>query len=73
MTPARLLECLAVLAWSKSGLAKQLGRPEATVRQWERGLVRIPEDVAEWLEIRAEHAAKYPPPVRPARDPENAT
>ncbi|MFZ4410991.1 MAG: hypothetical protein ACOYOH_26850, partial [Paracraurococcus sp.] len=30
-------------------LADALARPEGTVRQWARGAVRIPEDVAAWL------------------------
>lgn len=64
MTPTRLRECLALLAWSQRGLAALLGRQEGTVRQWARGVVQIPAEVATWLEARARHAERYPPPVR---------
>lgn len=65
MSPTRLRECLALLRWSQRGLADALNRQEGTVRQWARGAVQIPDDVAQWLEIRAKHAERYPPPVRP--------
>jgi hypothetical protein len=45
-------------------LADALDRPESTVRQWARSAVQIPEDVARWLEVRAKHADKHPPPAR---------
>lgn len=64
MTPTRLRECLAALDWTQRGLARLLERPEGTVRQWARGVVQIPNEVARWLEIRAKHAEKYPPPAR---------
>lgn len=68
MTPTRLRECLALLAWSQRGLASLLGRQEGTVRQWARGVVQIPDDVARWLEVRSKHAQKYPPPTRGVSD-----
>lgn len=64
MTPARLAECLALLRWSQRGLAAALGRPEATVRQWLAGKVRVPEPVGAWLETLAEAHARNPPPGR---------
>ncbi len=64
MTPTRLRECLDLLHWSQRGLARILGRDAGTVRQWARGAVVIPVDVAAWLEKRATHASKTPPPVR---------
>jgi transcriptional regulator with XRE-family HTH domain len=64
MTPTRLRECLALLRWSQRGLADALGRPEGTVRQWARGAVRIPDDVAAWLEKAGRWHAKNPPPAR---------
>ncbi len=64
MTPSRLRECLDTLGWSQRGLAATLERQEGTVRQWARGVVQIPNDVAAWLEVRAKHAEKYPPPHR---------
>jgi len=50
MTPTRFRQILAALEWRQRGLARILDRPEGTVRQWARGAVRIPEDVAAWLE-----------------------
>ena len=64
MTPTRLRECLALLRWSQRGLADALDRPEGTVRQWARGAVQIPADVAAWLEVRAKHAERHPAPCR---------
>ncbi len=64
MTPARFRECLALLRWSQRGLADALGRPEGTVRQWARGAVRVPDDVARWLEAAARWHERHPPPVR---------
>lgn len=64
MTPTRLRECLALLRWSQRGLADALQRPEGTVRQWARGAVQIPADVARWLEQCARFHAKHPPPQR---------
>jgi hypothetical protein len=64
MTPTRLRECLDLLHWSQRGLARILDRDEGTVRQWARGAVVIPVDVAAWLQARATHASKTPPPVR---------
>jgi DNA-binding transcriptional regulator YdaS (Cro superfamily) len=66
MTPDRLRESLALLGWTQRGLARLLGRQEGTVRQWARGAVTIPADVAAWIEQRARHAARTPPPRRPA-------
>lgn len=64
MTPDRLRECLAALHWSQRGLADVLQRDEGSVRQWARGKVRIPPDVAVWLEDRAAHAERTPAPER---------
>lgn len=64
MTPDRLRECLAALDWTQRGLARLLQRPEGTVRQWARGAVQIPQAVAAWLETRARHAERHPPPSR---------
>jgi plasmid maintenance system antidote protein VapI len=75
MTPTALREALALLRWSQRGLADQLQRPEGTVRQWARGTVQIPPDVAAWLARIAPRAgelhdqlerllAENPPPMR---------
>ena len=64
MTPTRLRECLDALRWSQRGLADALSRPEGTVRQWARGAVRIPDDVAVWLEKAGRWHERNPPPAR---------
>lgn len=64
MTPDRLRDCLALLGWTQRGLARILSRGDGTVRQWARGAVRVPDDVAAWLEARAINAEQTPPPVR---------
>ena len=64
MTPDRLRACLDALHWTQRGLARILNRPEGTVRQWARGAVRIPPDVAEWLEQVASLIQSAPPPRR---------
>ena len=64
MTPNRLRECLESLVWTQRGLARILSRQEGTVRQWARGVVKIPDEVASWLEVRARHAERHPPPNR---------
>ena len=64
MTPTRLRQCINALYWTQRGLAALLRRPEGTVRQWARGTVKIPPEVAEWLEARAQHAEATPPPLR---------
>jgi DNA-binding transcriptional regulator YdaS (Cro superfamily) len=69
LTPTRFRECLAVLRWSQRGLADVLGRPEGTVRQWARGTVQIPDDVAVWLERAACWHVANPPPRRNRPEP----
>ena len=64
MTPTRLRECLTALDWTQRGLARLLDRPEGTVRQWARGAVQIPADVAVWLDKLARHHERNPPPER---------
>lgn len=80
MTPASFRESLALLRWTQRGLARALGRPEGTVRQWARGDVQVPDDVATWLQAVAPKAAriharmdellaKLPPPRRKEKRP----
>ena len=70
MTPARLLHHRATLRMTRAQLAAHLGRGEGTLRQWEAGTVRIPDDVANWLENLAGWFAINPPPQRKsASDP----
>ena len=78
MTPTRLRECLDALQWSQRGFSRVLGREEGTVRQWARGAVKVPQDVAEWLEaimrLRPPHRAmdRSPAPTPPPGPPNAA-
>lgn len=64
MTPTRLAECLGVLHWPVQRLAAILGRQRSTVRQWLAGQVRVPADVAAWIEAAARWHEQHPPPSR---------
>jgi transcriptional regulator with XRE-family HTH domain len=64
MSPTRLRECLEALNWTQRGLARVLERQEGTVRQWARGVVQIPADVAAWLDKLAHYHERNPPPER---------
>lgn len=68
MTPSRLLSCLTTMQWSTLRLAKITGWSEGAVRQWAAGTVRIPRDVAAWLERVARFVERNPPPVRSLKD-----
>jgi hypothetical protein len=63
MTPTRFRECLDAIDWSQRGIARHLDRQEGTVRQWARGSVRIPEDVADWLETLTTFHEAHPAPT----------
>ena len=63
MTPARLDECLALIGWTQRGLAKRLGLHETRVRRWANGMYPVPDDVAGWLERRAQAMADDPCPT----------
>jgi hypothetical protein len=65
MTPARLAECLDILGWSKLYLAEQTGRDNKQVWRWLQG-ASIPYEIAQWLETRAKHAERTPPPRKEA-------
>jgi DNA-binding transcriptional regulator YiaG len=67
MTPTRLRECLDALVWTQRGLARTLDRQEGTVRQWARGAVQIPGDVAAWLETLAAFHEQNPAPLARSR------
>jgi ribosome-binding protein aMBF1 (putative translation factor) len=64
MTPARLAECRTILGWPRRELARRLARSEQNIRQMESGDVRIPQNVAEWLERLAKFHERNPPPTR---------
>lgn len=65
MTPTTFRETLAALGWTTRGLARLLGRPQRTVQSW-LDRAAIPDDVAAWLQRRADaHEAAMrddPPP-----------
>lgn len=64
MTPTHLRHCIDTIGWSQRQLARVLDRHEGTVRQWARGSVQIPGEVAAWLEaLAAAHEANPPPRV----------
>lgn len=67
MTPTRFRMCLQALDWSQRGVARTLDRQEGTVRQWARGVVQVPDDVAAWLETLTAFHEQNPPPVRLAQ------
>jgi plasmid maintenance system antidote protein VapI len=68
MTPTRLRKCLETIGWTQRGVARVLERQEGTVRQWARGAVQIPEDVAAWLERLERFHTRNPPPKRSAEN-----
>ena len=65
MNPQRLAECLDILGWSNRHLGVMTGLTHKHVRRWLEG-APIPPDVAKWLEARARHAERTPPPERKA-------
>jgi hypothetical protein len=46
-----------------------LNRQEGTVRQWARGAVKIPPDVAEWLKLMADFHENNPAPAKTRQNP----
>ena len=67
MTPTELRAVLHTLHWSQRGLADVLQRAEGTVRQWARGALPVPPEVATWLRRLTHHANANPPPARTTR------
>jgi ribosome-binding protein aMBF1 (putative translation factor) len=68
LTPTHFRECLDAVQWSQRGIARHLGRHEGTVRQWARGSVTIPDDVAAWLERLARFHTDNPAPMKAESD-----
>lgn len=69
MTRPDFLAALATLGWTIRGLARVLGRPENTVRNWTRTGYRVPPDVAAWLVRRLAAHEADPPPSLPHAPP----
>jgi hypothetical protein len=64
MTPTRLRECLDILRWTTTDLARLVSRDPTQVKRWLAG-ARIPVEIAEWLESRVRQAERTPPPSLP--------
>ena len=64
MTPGRLLTLMAYIGWGQHELARRTGRHRSTIQQWCGGKVRIPSDVAAWLEDLAAYLTQHPGPRR---------
>jgi ribosome-binding protein aMBF1 (putative translation factor) len=62
VTPDRLRQCLAALAWSQRGLAELIDVDERQVRRWAAGAV-IPPRIAAWVEMLARFHEQNPPPM----------
>ncbi|WP_018981176.1 helix-turn-helix domain-containing protein [Saccharibacter floricola] len=64
MTPHELETILTEIGLSNSALARHVNRSEGNVRQWRKGVSKIPDDVAEWLREYHYFFQKNPPPQR---------
>jgi len=64
MTPDRFRACLAVLDWTQRGIASLLGINFVTVQRWATGKLKIPSDIAAWLETLARCHEANPRPER---------
>jgi hypothetical protein len=66
MRPERLRECLDALGWSVRYVAELTARDPRQIRRWISGRVTVPWEIAEWIESRARHAERTPPPRKDA-------
>jgi plasmid maintenance system antidote protein VapI len=62
MTPTHLSAALSTLGWRGADLARRLGCHRCTVVAWLNGELKIPPDVAAWLEQRVAAEAAMPAP-----------
>lgn len=54
------------IGWSRSKMAKTLGRAENTIRQWEAGETLVPTRIAEWVTMVSDFLEANPAPeVKP--------
>jgi transcriptional regulator with XRE-family HTH domain len=61
MSPARFIECLETIGWTKRGLARRLNVGPGAVRRLSTGRHVINDDFAAWLEgLAAVHAPLTP-------------
>ncbi|MBZ5763708.1 hypothetical protein EQW76_25050 [Rhizobium sp. rho-13.1] len=62
MTPARFRECLRSIRWTSVDIVNALQCDLAWIEGLESGEIRIPEDVASWLDkLACFHAENQPP------------
>jgi DNA-binding transcriptional regulator YiaG len=67
MTPTDFRSTLATLGWSMHHLARLIGRPVGTVKNWQLGRYAMPPDAAAWLARRLDdhhRAMRDDPPPR---------
>src|SRR5262249_5350113 len=55
-------DCLDKMGWSQRQLAQHLQVPRSTTQRWATGDLAIPENVSDWLVVRAAHDAAHPMP-----------
>ena len=72
MNAKRLCEVMERCGWGSTALGVLLGYSRQGVVQWRRGRVKIPGEVSEWLDYMDRIFASCPPPVRSARDEDDA-
>ena len=65
MGPTQIKDCMALLGWTASTLADQLGCGRPVVVQWLNGTSAhgIPPAIADWIIRRADAAIALPAPV----------
>ncbi len=62
MIAGRLRQCLAILRWTQSDLAEELGVPVEQADAWLAGRTRVPVVVAAWLEALVKAHRSVPKP-----------
>ena len=62
MTPARFRQCLHSIRWTPVDIVNALQCDLAWIEGLETGEIKVPEDVASWLEkLACSHAENQPP------------
>jgi hypothetical protein len=75
MTPAELIEIMAILHWSTRVLAAEARDPpldQNTVYRWRTGVGQVPADLATWLRDLAAYVRSHRSPRRTALEPRPA-
>lgn len=63
MQPDRFRALCTACGWTPQAVALRVGRSRNMGTEWATGRVRVPADVAAWLERVAAALANLPPPV----------